>query len=124
MTVRSIRRRTFLGLAGAASVFPGMALGQQEGRRPRVVLLSIPTNQTNLDRIVSMLADAGYVDGTTIVFERFIAPTNSDLPAFAARALASNPDVLMTLGTPPTLAAKTLTSTVPIVFNAGAPVET
>jgi len=44
-------------------------------------------------------------------------------PALAAELLAQGVDVIVTSGTPPSLAAKTATSTIPIVFIVGDPVE-
>jgi putative ABC transport system substrate-binding protein len=63
------------------------------------------------------LADYGYVDGRNIVIDWFIAPTNADAPAYAVKAVASNPALIVTLGSSPPVAAKALTTTIPIVFT-------
>jgi putative ABC transport system substrate-binding protein len=120
-----MNRRTFLALAGAtaatAATLPRATLAQ--AKLPRVAFLSPPLTQETWDTIVAALAAAGYVDGKTMTLDRFTAATSADLPAFGARALAANPDVLMTVGTAATLAAKSLTTTVAIVFQSNAPVE-
>ena len=72
------------------------------------------------------LAEIGYVEGENLAIEyRWARGDYKRLPALAAD-LASKPvRVLATVGgEPPAFAAKTATSTIPIVFSAGDPVET
>src|SRR5262249_37712462 len=55
--------------------------------------------------------------------EYFTAPSIAELPQAAAKAVASNPNVIVARATPAPLAAKALTSTIPIVMSgAGDPV--
>ncbi len=115
-------RRDFLMTAGPVAMMPGVAFAQR-GQLPRIAVLSIPIGPPQWDAIVGGLADAGYVDGKTMALGRFTAPTYDDLPTFVARALATQPDVLMTVGSTTTLVAKSLTSTTPIVFQSNTPVE-
>jgi putative ABC transport system substrate-binding protein len=63
------------------------------------------------------LAERGYVEGKNIAFEFVLAPTAADLPAFAARIVASKPDVILCPGGGPAGAAQRATSTIPIVFH-------
>lgn len=63
------------------------------------------------------LRDLGYVDGQNLVVEeRYAEARFEHLPAFARELVAWKPDVLFVSTTPAALAAKTATSTVPIVF--------
>jgi putative tryptophan/tyrosine transport system substrate-binding protein len=63
--------------------------------------------------------EAGFVEGRNIAFEYRWAEGHYDrLPALAAELVSRNIDLIMTNGgTPPALAAKSATSTIPIVFT-------
>ena len=113
-----MNRRDFVALAGAAAAFPRVAFAQQAAKVPRVAVLSIPELPQVIEAFNQGLADFGYTDGKNIAIELFTAPTTVDLPAFAARAVASKPDVILTQGTPASQAAQAATNTIPIVFTA------
>src|SRR4051794_9052627 len=101
-----MRRRTFLGLAGAAAAFPRVALGQQS-KVPRVAWLSIPVNPIYERALVEGLSGLGYIDGQTIAVEVNTAPVNADLPEYVRRIVTSEPAVIVPYGLAPALAAKT-----------------
>lgn len=117
-----MRRRQFLSLAasaGAASAFgPGVLHAQPAAGAPRIAVLSIPVPSSTFDFIAEGLADSGYVEGRNIVSQRFTAPTTPEVPAYAARAVASQPAAILCLGTPPTREAMRATATIPIVMLA------
>ena len=117
-----MRRRQFLSLAasaGAASAFGPMAVrAQPAARAQRIAILSIPVPSSTFDLIAEGLANYGYVEGRNIVTQRFTAPTTPEVPAYAARAVASQPAAILCLGTPPTRAAMGATATIPIVMLA------
>src|ERR1700681_2453796 len=63
------------------------------------------------------LRELGYVEGQTIVVESRWAEGNYDrLPGLAAELVGLNVDVIVTYGTPASLAAKRATGTIPIVM--------
>ena len=117
-----MRRRQFLSLAasaGAASAFgPRAVHAQPAAGAPRIAILSIPVPSSTLDNIAEGLANYGYVEGRNIVTQLFTAPTTPEVPAYAARAVASQPAAILCLGTPPTRAAMRATATIPIVMLA------
>ena len=66
----------------------------------------------------------GHVEGSTFAIEfRWAEGRDSRLAALAAELVRLKPDVIVTTGTPGSLAAKRATSTIPIVFaSSGNPV--
>lgn len=117
-----MRRRALL----AAAVPIGVASGAwaQSTALPRVGYLSgrsLETDRALLAAFLEGLKAAGYVDGRNVVVEVRWADGRYDrIPALLADLLKGNPGVLVTVGgTAVPVAARTVTSTVPIVFTIG-----
>jgi putative ABC transport system substrate-binding protein len=71
----------------------------------------------------SALGELGYVEGKNLVFEQRYAEDRPErLSALAAELVNLRVSVLVTLGTPATLAAKAATTTIPILMVVGEPV--
>jgi putative ABC transport system substrate-binding protein len=64
------------------------------------------------------LRELGYVEGQNIRIDYALAASADQLPAAAAELVRLNVDVVIASGTPPTVAAKNATTTIPIVFVA------
>ena len=116
-----MRRRTFLAIiGGAAAAWPGNGRAQQDGRIFRLAQLSGGTAASRIPLLAALmrgLRDLGYVEGRNIVVEQRNAEGKfARLPALAQELIAWKPDVLFVSTTPAALAAKTATTTVPIVF--------
>jgi len=116
------RRRFMEVIAGGLLAAPLAAEAQQPPKTPRIGFLG-PTSASGmasrLEAFRAGLRDLGYVEGKNIVMESRWAEGNYDrLPDLAAELLRLKVDVLVTAGTPGTLAAKRATATVPIVMAA------
>src|SRR5215468_7253407 len=118
-----MRRRDFvILLAGAMDGRPS-ALRAQQKATPVIGWLIVFWASSNLDAIRGQinqgLSETGFVEGQNIVSEYRWADGHYDrLPALAADLVSRKVDVIITIGgTPPALAAKTATSTIPIVFT-------
>jgi putative tryptophan/tyrosine transport system substrate-binding protein len=128
-----MKRREFMTLLGGAAaslaLWPSVARAQQSGKVSRVGFLgnSTPDLEANLiGPFREGLRDLGYHEGRNIIVEfRWAEGKYDRFPALIAELLAQKVDVLVTAGTPATLAIKKATSTVPLVMIAvGDPVGT
>ena len=120
-----------MSLAVGIVVAPLTAEAQQPGKVYRIGYLGIvsPSDPNGLPRAKAFrqgLRDLGYVEGNNIVIEyRWAEGKYERLPDLAAELVRLNVDVILTYGTPGTLAAKQATGTIPIVMAVSAtPVET
>jgi putative tryptophan/tyrosine transport system substrate-binding protein len=112
------RRQLLVGAGMALAATPFAARAQQQGRVYRLAFLGRrPPGHEVWQEVLAGLRELGYAEGQNIAVEYFFAPTIAELPQFAAKAVASNPDVIVAETTPAPLAAKALTSTIPIVMT-------
>ena len=113
-------RRAFLGtLATGLLAAPRAAEAQPAGKVPRIGFLfsgaSGPARE--VDTFRQGLRDLGYIEGQNIAIEyRFAGGQVERLPELAAELVRLKLDVIVAPYTPPALAAKRATSTIPIVF--------
>jgi putative tryptophan/tyrosine transport system substrate-binding protein len=115
-----MRRREFVALAGAATVWPHLARAQQKPS-PVVGLLALAGPDWVMNAIHAGLAEAGYVDGRNLTLVARLADGQFDrLPALAADLVKSQVDVILATGSPvPARVAKAATAAIPIVFAYG-----
>jgi putative tryptophan/tyrosine transport system substrate-binding protein len=121
-TARSVHR---LIAAAALALLPLLAGAQAAEKIPRIGYLAIAAGPDDSSQgFLQGLRELGYVEGQNLVIEyRWAAGRNERLPELAAKLVSANVDLIVTAGTPATLAAKQATPAIPIVFNAAAPVE-
>ena len=124
-----MQRREFIKVfAGPAAAWP-LAARAQRPTKSVIGFLRMASPSTFASRLEGFrlgLRDFGYVEGTNITVEyRFAEGHYERLPELAAELVRSNVDLIVTHGTPGSLAAKRATTTIPIVMaSVGDPVAT
>jgi len=120
-----MRRRSFIALLGGSAAWPFTARAQQQSGKIRLIGLltrkTDPSVSSQLDAFRQGLVDLGWVEGRNIRIEHRDAEGQAErLPALAAELVGLNADVIVTVDTPPTQAAKQATRTIPIVVAVSA----
>ena len=118
-----MERRAFLGtLTVGLFAAPRVAGAQPAKEAHKIGYLSPALSQPPppaLQRFLQGLRDLGYVEGRDFVMEyRFAEGQQDRLPELAAELMRARVDVIVTVGTPATRAAKEAAQTTPIVFAA------
>ena len=120
-----MRRREFITLVGGTAVsfvsLPRSARAQQSTKIPRIGIID---DSPIWNAFRHGLRDLGYLEGQNIAFEYRYAGGLTDRLALVAVELVHRPvDLIATFGTPPTLAAKQATTTIPtVMMGVGDPV--
>jgi len=122
-----VRRRKFITLLGGAIAWP-IAVRAQQPAMPVIGFLSARSPEESAHLVAAFqsgLADNGYIAGQTVLIEyRWALGQYDRLPTMAADLVRRPVAVLATVGgEPAAMAAKTVTSTIPIVFAMDDPVK-
>jgi putative ABC transport system substrate-binding protein len=113
-----MKRREFISLLGGAAAWPLAARAQDRKQVYRIGLLVTGGPSAFLDAQATALREIGYVEGRNVTIERRFADGDLNrLPAMAAELVGLQIDLILTQGTPATLAAKQATTSIPIVFS-------
>src|SRR5215471_17794139 len=125
----SVKRREFLTLVGAAGAWPLAARAQQAGKLPTIGFLGAVTALAGgqwAAAFVRRLRELGWIENRTVAIEyRWGEGRDERFAEIAAEFIRLKVDVIVTVATPPTIAAKQATSVIPIIFAiAGDPVAT
>ena len=116
-----IGRRKFLATLGAAAAWPLAARAEQPGKLPTIGFLGAnPSIESHrVAAFVQRLRELAWIDGRNLAIEyRWAEGRNERYAENAAELVRLKVDVIVTVATPPTLAAKQATAVIPIVFAA------
>src|SRR4051812_44792629 len=113
-----MRRRDFIkAIAGVAAVWPPAVHAQQAPRAARLGYLTPARNPDLQQVLLGALRDLGYIEGQNLAIEyRFMLDQSKTYDELAAELARLAPDAIVVVGTPPALAAKRQTNTVPIIM--------
>jgi putative ABC transport system substrate-binding protein len=113
-------RREFIALLGTVAAWPLSARAQQSAM-PVIGFLGVAPASSYVSRLEGLrsgLRDLGYIEGSNAVFAFQWADSPAQLPQLAAELAKREVTVIVTSGNTATRAAKTATSSIPIVFSA------
>jgi putative tryptophan/tyrosine transport system substrate-binding protein len=122
-----MKRREFIGFIGGAAAWP-LAARAQQSAMPVIGFLSTGSFERSRDYLPAFhhgLAKTGNTEGRNFAIEyRWTEGQTEPLPALAAELVGRRVAVIVTVHTPPALAAKAATQTIPIIIAIGVdPVE-
>lgn len=112
-------------LAVACSLLVATPLmSEAEPRRYHIGVLQPTNGRSPLDdSLEQRMSDLGWVSGRTVTFTYKYSRGNAGLSAAARELVRAGVDVIVTAGTPASLAARDATATIPVVFySVGDPV--
>jgi len=115
-----LRRRELIAALGGAAAWP-LATRAQQSKVPVIGYLG-PRNEDERwwAAFRRGLGEQGYVEGRNVeILRRDQPPPYDRMPELAADLVRRGVAVISAWGTPPTLAAKKATSTIPIIFMVG-----
>jgi putative ABC transport system substrate-binding protein len=113
-----MRRRDFISvLGGVAATWPLAAHAQQPARMARLGYLAPASISHLIEALRGGLRDLGYVEGQNLAIEyRFALGQSKTYDELAAELVSLSPDAIVVVGTPPALAAKRQTTSIPVIM--------
>jgi putative ABC transport system substrate-binding protein len=122
-------RREFITLLGGAAAWPLVAHAQQSAKVRRIGFLGNSTEALEANLVGPFregLREFGYEEGRNVEIEyRWAQGEYKRFPALIAELITAKVEVIVTAGTPASLAVKKATSSIPLVMIAvGEPVAT
>jgi putative ABC transport system substrate-binding protein len=119
-----MKRRTFIAGLGSAAAWPVVAQAQQGDRTRRIGVLmaydeSDPEAKAHLSAFTQGLVEVGWTDGHNMRMDvRWPAGNIDRVRKFAKELVDLQPDVILSEGTPATVALQRETRTVPVIVAA------
>jgi len=119
---RVMDRRTFIHTLAGGLVAAPFAAGAQSLEKPyRIGMLERTSPEVNAANVTAFrqgLRERGYVDGENLGIEYRSADGRDErFPDLAAELVGLRVSLILTRGTPASLAAKSVTATIPVVFT-------
>jgi putative tryptophan/tyrosine transport system substrate-binding protein len=117
-----MRRRQFIAGLGSAAVWPVTARAQQGDRVRRIGVLmpydeNDPPAKAFVSAFIQALADLGWTDGRNVRTDlRWTGGDTNRFQTLAQELVSLQPDIIITVATPATVAVQRQTQTIPIVF--------
>src|SRR5262249_33644469 len=112
-----MRRRDLIKAIGYAVAASPLEAYAQQAKAARVGYLSPASNPDLQKALLGGLHDLGYVEGQNLAIEyRFMLGQSRTYDELAADLVGIAPDAIVVVGTPPALAAKRQTTTIPIIM--------
>jgi putative ABC transport system substrate-binding protein len=121
----TMRRRNFITLLSGAASWPLAARAQQGDRVRRIGWLNQadendPLAKATVSAFTQALAGLGWVEGRNVRMDlRWGRGDANRIRGLAQELVRLQPDIIVTNGTPPTVAVRRATRTIPIVFAGG-----
>ena len=121
----SMTRRSFCRTLAGFLITPGFVIAQaSKVRRIGILYAGVPLTPGEIRDVSDYFRELGWVEGRNLHIEWRYANNKAEaLQALAEELVRANVEVIVTRGTPATLAAKRATTRIPIVFGAGDPVQ-
>ena len=118
--MQRVRRRQFLGVAGALLAAP-WGRAQSQTRTYRLGILQAGNREGAIklseEPFLGALAALGFAEGRNLVIERRYADSQLErLPGLAKELVALKPDLIFSPASQPTAALKALGTSIPVVF--------
>jgi putative ABC transport system substrate-binding protein len=117
-----MKRREFITLLGGAAAWPLAARAQQGGRVRRIGVLmpgdeNDPQQKRRISAFTQTLAGLGWTDGRNVRIDiRWYGDDINRMRALAHDLVSIQPEIIVTAGTPATVALQRETRAIPIVF--------
>ena len=112
MQFDQLKLREFITLLGGAAAAWPLAVGAQQNERVRTIGILASQPLPPIQRFARKLRDYGYIEGQNLrLISRFAEGRDDRYPAMAAELAMLPVDLIVTWGTPATLAAKQATTT-------------
>jgi putative ABC transport system substrate-binding protein len=115
-----VKRRAFIMLLGGAAAWPLAARAQRSALPVVGYLTGGQLPEADVFAFRQGLNESGFVEGQNVIVEYRSAEGRHDrLPTLVADLVRRQVGLIVTYGTPSTVAAKTATTTIPIIFEVG-----
>jgi putative tryptophan/tyrosine transport system substrate-binding protein len=112
-----MRRRAFILFLSSGAILWALSARAQQGSKLYRLGYLAQHRVPSIETLQASLRELGYVEGQNLKLEYRFGGSEPALDALATELVALGPDAIVTVGTPPALAAKRATTSIPIVMG-------